>query len=114
MAKQEMAPEDGADALDTFKYVDVSTRHISREDDERLHELALEEVHGGIAPTTIAEYQYGFFVGVPEEIDGEFERQMGVSDALIDLMRRCSAEGVQVIRIDRDGARHPGLPTFDW
>jgi hypothetical protein len=105
--------------LTGFRYADVSTGHITAADNERLHELALDEVHGdGLSnPVTIAEYQGGYFISVPGEpelIDNDFVRKMGVSDALIAIFRRCQAEGVAVLRLDRDAHKHDDLPEFDW
>lgn len=104
--------------LPAFQYVDVSTRHITRADDERLHELALESIRGEpmnvSGPAIIAQYDVGYFVGIPDEIGEEFVKAMNVSGALMDLMRRCSEQKVFVLRIDRDGTRHDDLPKFDW
>ena len=38
---------------DVGGYADVSTAHITKEDRDKLHEWALEEVHGGTAPITV-------------------------------------------------------------
>lgn len=101
----------------TFPHADVSTRHISRADAERLDELALELLHGGTAPVTVAKYPEGYFLSVPDELswdDEDFKRQMGVSDALMGLMICLSEEGVYILRLDADGIRNDDLPKFDW
>ena len=103
----------------TYPYADVSTGHISAEDRDRLHEFALEEVHGGSAPITVAEYQFGFFISVPAELDNadEFENfkdKIGFSDAFLNMMKLASAQGIPVIRLDADGFDHDNLPKFKW
>lgn len=105
--------------LKTFTYADVSTCHISKEDRDRLHEFALEEVHGGSAPITVAEYQYGFFISVPGEMMDKEEletlrEELGFSDALLALMAHCSDKGIHVIRLDADAHASDDLPKFDW
>ena len=100
-----------------FPHADVSTRHITKEDAERLDELALELMYGGRTPVTIAKYPEGYFLSVPSELtldDEDFKRAMGVSDALIGLMVYLSELDVHILRLDADGTRHDNLPKFDW
>ena len=105
--------------LEGYRYADVSTGHITADDNKRLAELALDEIHAAprfTNPVTIAAYHGGYFISIPGEpelIDDDFIRKMGVSTALIDLIRRCQAEGFFVLRLDRD-AYVQDLPKFEW
>lgn len=108
-----------SDKLVGYGYADVSTGHITKEDNKRLADLAREEVHAAprfTNPVAIAAYHGGYFITIPGEaemIDDDFIQKMDVSSALIDLIRRCQSEGFFVLRLDRD-AYVQDLPTFDW
>jgi hypothetical protein len=99
------------------KYADISTAHITQEDRDKLHEWALEEVHGGSAPITVAEYQYGFFISVPPQNafdDKEFIDSLGFSDDFVELIKLAGKQGADVVRLDADAFVSKVLPTFDW
>lgn len=104
--------------LTTYNYLDISTKHITKEDADRLAELSLEEVHSSRPlPTTVCAYKYGWFLGVPEELtmaDDDFREKMGLSFHLLGLMVCCSEQGIPLIRIDPDGCEHDAIHTFDW
>ncbi len=105
--------------LEGYDYADVSTKHITEKDNERLHELSLDEIHGdGMSnPVTIATYHGGYFICIPGAdvlIDEEFIRKMDVSGELIHLFFRCQAEGFNVLRLDRDAEERDDLPKFEW
>lgn len=96
------------------KYLDVSTIHITREDDELLSSDCT-----GLSPAVIAYRKdgYSYWVYVAHDDEDEEERKLrkaGYSQAFIVLLQEARAVGAGWICIDRDGAYSDKLPSFDW
>lgn len=93
----------------TYKYLDISSAHISKTDSE-----LLQESRGIIA----FPYDEGAFVHVPSD-GGVFEdylkdAQQGYSQAFCDLLEWAFERKCAFIRIDADGEEYPDLPRFGW
>jgi hypothetical protein len=99
-----------------YPYWDVSTVHITREDDIRLRDLARgDRSHPGKTPLGVATYGWGHFVIVPgeEELIDE-DVAFGFSEDFVALLKKAARCEVPVLRIDRDGEEHDELPKHDW
>ena len=96
--------------MKTFKYADLCTSHMTKEDSGKLQNMAdnLNE-----SELTVYSNDYGFFVMVPEYETERFEN-IGFSEALLSLLKRCSSENIGVIRFDCDALESDDLLTFDW
>ena len=84
-------------------YFDLSTAHLTRTTMNLLDSGA----HGFLF--TVAPYDFGVFVGVPDELD-----LATTPKDLLQVMRYAKMLGCAVIRFDADGDTHDELPAFDW
>jgi hypothetical protein len=112
--------------LELYQYADVSTGHVSREDDRRLHEDAMvtderQTPRGSLArletPRLIVfEYDAGYFVhtGAAEDKDRLDELSGRYSKDLLRLLALAFDQGATFLRLDRDGGTYEGLPTHKW
>ena len=94
----------------TWRFVELSTAHITKDDDNRLaHELHQLIVH---------DLDPGWLIYIPRRRDDpDFWDQLAASafsPALRKLLKKVSAEGFRYLRLDPDAKTHPGLPTFEW
>lgn len=88
----------------------MSTSHITKDNSEWLHTMASgNETRSSLL---IAEYDYGFFIGVPE--DKEYRDDRDIPYVVRQLMHYAYGVGVTLLRLDTDGPVVTGLPTFDW
>ena len=88
--------------------LECSTAHISQCDSEMLT---------GEAPKApvLAEYEYGYFLFIPEEQDWEDEMsEVGYSTEIIELIKYAKKKGASILRLDRDAEIIEGLRTFSW
>lgn len=106
--------------LSIHKYADVSTCHITKKDAEILERFAddvpLLFTHN--PPFTVAKYAEGFFIPLGSgnwaneaEHDSLSE---GLSEEFANLLHHVVEQGAFVLRLDADGDKVDGLPTFDW
>ena len=108
--------------LRTYKYADVSTMHVTKEDADLLAVDA--RIRSGkrdprIPALIVFGYEEGFFVHVPEDEetfkDGlRMAKRHGYSKGMLKLLRLARDEGASFLRLDADGEPYGGLRTFDW
>lgn len=98
-----------------YKTLDVSSAHISENDDRR---LKAED-----CPISAYMYgpegdEYGHLVAVGDKEN--FEASMkaceeeGFSESFLKICRTAHEQGCEYVRIDRDGAEYDDLQTFTW
>lgn len=89
-----------------YTYLDISTGHISRDTMDFLESIAgTNAIH-----QTVAEYEYGCFVSVPDEPDYHEDVPADLRQVL-DFAR---AKGCFIVRFDADGEHYADLPSFNW
>jgi hypothetical protein len=101
-------------------YVDISTGHVSRATMELLSSAGAIDnpcrEHGWPA-MTIAPYEYGVFITVPNLDDPECCSQQQRNALPLELeliLTYALRHGAQVVRLDADGDVIEGLQLFDW
>jgi hypothetical protein len=104
------------------RFLDASTGHITREDNELLRawaKLEPEESTHSSPYRTIA-HAYGYFVHVhllrPSE-RREYEREarrQGISEAFLRLQEYARKHSCWWINLDRDADTIDSLPTHEW
>lgn len=94
-------------------YMDVSTAHITRNDDRLLT--------AGKEPILVDKLPYGYRVHIPTDemnqsvtIWATGARACGYSEAFIDLIRAGYRLGCDFIILDGAAPVSDELPTFDW
>jgi hypothetical protein len=100
-----------------FQIADVSTRHITSADNDLLTKFAGKSSH----PQIVLEYAHGYLVSTwhwmpnfsNEAIDDEL-KELGFSEAYINLMNLAAATGNKWCCLDSDGEDYPFLPEYDW
>lgn len=94
---------------DLFRYLDLSTGHLSAETRDWLTEATPS--YSPCSSITIAQYEYGWFISIPandESID-----DLEVPDDLKSVLRYARNIGCDVVRLDADGIGADGLPVFE-
>ena len=97
----------------TRRYADISTCHITKEDND----LLLQEV--GKDLLLLTEFEYGYFLRLFDDehyanTKWQEIRDLGYSKPFIRLLKRCVKEGFQGICLDQAGAEYNELPSFEW
>lgn len=106
--------------LDITHYVDCTTGHITKEDSEALDKQAAmtRDENGAVPDLVTYSYLYGYFVPIPDGImnPGMVDTLFvaGFSQAFVQLLQHCHESDARMLRLDRDGDEHEGLPKFDW
>jgi hypothetical protein len=103
-------------------FLDASTAHVGRRDDDILREWSKCEPmeSAKAAPYRTIAHAYGYFVNVrmePAEERAEYEneaRDCGISEAFIRLQDYARERGCWWINLDRDADAIDGLPTHEW
>lgn len=100
-------------------FLDASTAHITRSDNDILQEWARMEPAESprAAPYRTIAHSYGFFVHVQHDDVGEYEEQAtedGISDSFLTLQRKARELGCWWINLDRDADTLGFLPTHNW
>lgn len=107
------------------KILTISTRHITKEDDEKLHknDYTPYGVFFDLTPPGDTE-GYGYLVHCSEDFDdqyssnhGELKKAMqdaGWSPALSDIQIFALKHDCDYIRLDPDADEVDALPQFDW
>lgn len=100
-------------AFETYILLDISTAHISREDDIF---LKLEARTPGSFPGSVHEVDHGFFIWLcGQEISTEgFVWEAAISEAFKKLIELAIELNIGYIRLDSDGKVYDDLETFDW
>ncbi len=113
----------------TYKYIDVSTAHITKEDNEILRLCLNDEkrdfpkslTSGYVIESDIAPAGYGFehgywiFVGLGFDWGTVAQRDGSpLSPSFINLYQRAYHSDADVMKIDCDGMIYDDLPKYDW
>lgn len=105
-----------------FTGVEISTVHITKRDNDILEGLARKND----GPYTVAAYEYGFFVTLPDEpqsLPGRSERidenlkameEQGLSLAFRSIVAHWATMGKRLLRIDESALPADELEEFDW
>lgn len=95
----------------TFQALDISTSHISEDTNNILTMVAkTNDFH-----FTVAEYEYGYFVGVPNvDNDPDFKYQDEVPEDLRKVLDFARKNKCLIVRLDADADQCDDLPTFNW
>lgn len=88
-----------------YQYLDLSTSHISK---ETMDLLSTGNKYLGI---TIATYEYGAFISVPDFTEDSPE---DLPEDLKNILMHANDLGCFVVRLDSDGNFANGLPVYDW
>ena len=88
-----------------YKYMDVSTGHITEHDKD-----LLETGDEPCGTVLIATYPEGFFLSIGEKelIEDHFSKEFH------DLISYARQNGCALLRLDADGMNYPDFPEFDW
>lgn len=107
--------------LETKKYLDVSTCHITQRDNDILDRYAEKTADAcDIAQNPVYNYGYGFYVPILYVNKNIFSTRMsnmkkdGFSQEFIDIYYYCVNNKIDLLNIDMDGQIHDNLPKFDW
>lgn len=97
-----------------FKYLDLSTAHLSA---ETKGDLDLIDGVNNTTGLTVAKYDYGYFVSVPESVEAVdaprlVTKQMLQAD-LREVLKFAVMIGCYVVRFDADAEVIDGLPVFE-
>jgi hypothetical protein len=95
------------------KYLDISTKHISKKDSHLLDRTV------GSNPLIVIKYDEGYFVHVDSETKYFHQtlteaRKFGYSKDLITILRWARSKKCWFVRLDADGTTYSDLPTFEW
>jgi len=96
------------------KIMDVSTKHITRNDDALLKKDC--DARPSVA-IVFRKDDVGYFVHVPHDDIEEYEREfrdVGYSEEFIELIRIARAEGAMLLCISADSGTSGKLSSFDW
>lgn len=97
-----------------FKYLDLSTAHLSAETKGDFDLIGDVNNPTGL---TVAKYDYGYFVSVPESMEA-VDTPHGVTkrklpDDLREVLKFALRNGCCVVRFDADAEVVDGLPVFN-
>lgn len=110
--------------MPVLKYLDLSTAHVTAEDNALLADLTAP-APGDTTPFGVEDHAYGHFLQVPEVLLSETRKNewgaardeilgMGFSEAFARLLEHAGANGCSLINLDRDGDLEPDLESFEW
>ena len=88
-----------------FKYLDVSTSHLSELSMDLLKSVAGTNEIG----QTVASYEYGYFVSIRAE--GDYHKSIPAD--LRNVLDFAQGKGCFIVRFDADGEGFVELPTFN-
>ena len=86
------------------KYLDICTSHLTS---YTIDNLVMENIKG----VYTYDYPEGMFIVVPDMFD--IEEELIPSD-LDTLFKYAKANGITLIRLDRDGEEVDDLPIYNW
>ena len=89
-----------------FPVLDVSTAHMTVEDNQRLQ--ASKQSDDCLPAYELSEYGWLCYVG---EIEENWDK---MSPAFLCVMRAAKELKCDYVRFDRDGREYPELQKFDW
>lgn len=95
--------------------LDLSTAHLERGTMRMLTELNADQRMGNGWPAmTVANYQHGVFVSVPERTAETKEQLENVPPDLGFVLGHAQNYGIALLRFDSDGDELPDLDVYHW
>lgn len=96
-------------------YLDLSTDHLAQETMRQLNELtAGDRLQLGWPAMTVAPYEYGAFVTVPDPNHVPLAQYGNTPTDLAAVLHYAQRLGIHLLRFDSDGDEIDNLPTHDW
>jgi len=92
-----------------FKYLDISTAHMTKLDNERLKD--------GISAVICIPYEYGYRIHISKENHEEilmYMKEAGLSPDFIKIIEWAHKEGMDWVEFDADGTVYPHLEQHTW
>jgi hypothetical protein len=95
--------------LVTLKYLDISTGHMSKKDNELLSNNVSFAFIYNIDP-------YGYSIYVPEDITETLHdmKYVGMSESFRKIIKEAHKKGFHWVKFDRDGTTYPQFKSFEW
>ena len=93
----------------TVKCLDISTGHLCLKDKQLLDDAVKGESEN---PMVAYEYEYGYFVYVPD--DDTNIKEYGYSQEYINILDTARKQGCKYIQYDGEGIVYEDLPTYEW
>lgn len=93
--------------LPIYKYLDISTAHIS----EKTNDILSKNVNNGSYPLIILDTEYGYFINVPYNLD-ELEREL--PNDVISCLGFAQKHDCRWLMLDCDAEVIDELETYDW
>lgn len=107
--------------LDIDQVLNLSTVHITEQDNTNLEGCADASNHQYGAAGWVIETGYGFMVFVPPLVNGEEVaehvygfKQVGMSKEFLAIYQLAASRDCTWLRLDCDIPEVKGLPTFEW
>jgi len=104
--------------VETIKVMEISTCHITKEDNEILRKFV--DVGPEDHPQVIMAYEHGFMVSSwhnfndnPEKLEEKL-LELGHSPAYINLVRVAFDAGCKWLNLDCDSSDYSWLPSYEW
>lgn len=98
-----------------FAYLDLSTNHTTQATSDLLAVISSADRCKLEWPAmTVAPYEYGCFVTVPDLVETPNERLMTLPQDLALVLMHARAQGCTVVRFDSGADVIEGLPFHDW
>lgn len=99
--------------LEVVEVADVSTSHITEQDDHLLSESCYTD-----CPLVVYKYEYGYFIlcGEEDEIDDlcEAAKIHGFSDSLVNIVKLACMQNAKYVQLDGEGREYNELEVYDW
>jgi hypothetical protein len=103
-----------------YQYWDVSTTHITANDDKLLAAHVAKFEHAprdqDDYPSVLYPYDGGYWLFVSDHTDEERKQEFGArgfSDAFIGLLKFAAMRDIWWIKLDSEGNIYDDMPTFD-
>ena len=93
--------------LPIYKYLDISTAHIS----EKINDILSKNINNGLYPLIILDTEHGYFINVPYNLD-ELEREF--PGDLISCLGLAQKHGCRWLMLDCDAEVVDELEQFYW
>jgi len=98
----------------TYKYLDVSTGHITSEDNDKLGQYLDPDMqeHNG-HEIIVYGYEYGYFIPIYDALMQD-SKLCGLSDSFRKIVKKAKRLKCNLIRLDCDAEYHDDLDLYDW
>lgn len=94
-------------------YIEVSLSHVTQEDSVLLETIGIKE-----SKPIVYSYEYGFFIPIFANFGRRqnyaYYKELGYSDAFVNLLEAAKSNGCKFLRLDRDTEPNEDLEQFDW